>query len=69
MEELATPWKKTLIIKLLGKTLGFNMMKTKLKNIWRPGRDFDIMDVVHGFFMVNLDLDEFRTKMMEGGHG
>lgn len=35
IEEFSIPWKDALVIKLLGKTLGYNIMKTKLATVWK----------------------------------
>lgn len=31
--ELCAPWKDSLVVKLLGKSIGYNMMKEKLKKV------------------------------------
>ena len=37
LDEFATSWEKNnLLVKVLGKMLGFNMMKVKLRSMWRP---------------------------------
>lgn len=28
------PWSKTLIFKLLGRTIGYNLLATKIKELW-----------------------------------
>lgn len=50
-QELHGPWNDALVIKLLGKSIGYGMMK-----VWNLKRGFDIMDVDNGFFMVKFDL-------------
>lgn len=50
-QELRGPWNDALVIKLLGKSIGYGMMK-----VWNLKRGFDIMDVDNGFFMVKFDL-------------
>lgn len=45
IEELSLPWHDALVIKLLGKNLGFNIMKTKLAAVWKLSGAFEIMDV------------------------
>jgi hypothetical protein len=34
-QELCSPWKEALVVKLLGKNMGFNLMKDRLKKLWR----------------------------------
>ncbi|CAJ2671540.1 unnamed protein product [Trifolium pratense] len=66
-ENLCSPWKDALVVKLLGKKLGFNTMKDRLTKVWKLTSDFDIMDINNGFFMVKFDLEADRLKVMDGG--
>ena len=43
--KLLVPRKEAFIVKHLGKNLGYKLMKSKMKEIWHVGGDFDIMDV------------------------
>lgn len=45
MEELSLPYKGCLIVKLLGKSIGYNMMKTRLERVWKLTGGFDLMEV------------------------
>lgn len=65
--DLCAPWKDSLVIKLLGKTVGYNMMKDKLKKVWKPAGCFDIVDVDNGFYMVKFDMEVDREKALSGG--
>ena len=51
-QELCTPWKDGLVVKLLGKSLGYNTMKDRLYNVWKTQGGFEIMDNDNGFYMV-----------------
>lgn len=66
-QELCTPWKEALVIKLLGKTIGYNTMKDRLKRVWRIQGGYDIMDIDNGYFMVKFDLAEDRERALSGG--
>jgi len=32
---LCIPWKDALVVKILGKNLGYNIMKGRLQNLWK----------------------------------
>lgn len=66
-KELCNPWKDSLVIKLLGKSIGYNMMKDKLKKVWKPAGGFDILDVDNGFYMVKFDMPADREKALSDG--
>lgn len=66
-QELCNPWQDALVVKLLGKNIGYNIMKDRLKRIWHLSGGFDIMDIDNSFFMVKFDLPEDREKVISGG--
>ncbi|XP_045798039.1 uncharacterized protein LOC123892283 [Trifolium pratense] len=66
-EGLDAPLKDALVVKLLGKNIGFHLMKERLQKIWRLNAGFDIMNIGNGFFMVKLDSIDDRTRIMDGG--
>ena len=66
-EELRAPWKDALIVKLLGKEVGFITMRDRLKKVWKSSGGFDMMDLGYGFFLVKFDRDQDRPKVVEGG--
>lgn len=48
-EQLYMPWKNCLIMKLLGKNVGFLTMREKLKFVWKLEGGFKLMGVTHGY--------------------
>ncbi|XP_045804092.1 uncharacterized protein LOC123897478 [Trifolium pratense] len=66
-QELCNPWKEALVVKLLGKNVGFNMMKDRLQKLWRLTGGFEIMNVDNGFYMVKCELLADREKIMSAG--
>src|ERR1044072_1455398 len=67
ISEMCGPWEKAQVVGMLGKKLGYRTMKSKFAYIWRLTADFDLLDVVNGFYMVKFDLKEDKEKVMEGG--
>lgn len=56
-----------LVVKLLGKSLGYNTMKERLQKIWKLQGGFDIMDNDNGFYMVKFDQAADKEKVITGG--
>lgn len=54
-EELCEPWRDALVIKLLGKSVGYKIMKERAAKLWKLQASFEIRDMGHGFFMVKFD--------------
>ncbi|XP_057432162.1 uncharacterized protein LOC130724913 [Lotus japonicus] len=67
IDGMCSPWKDALVVGLLGKKLGYRIMKTRLSNIWQLTGEFDLLDVDNGFYMVKFDRPEDRKKVMDGG--
>ncbi|PNX59710.1 hypothetical protein L195_g051557, partial [Trifolium pratense] len=67
IEELSVPWKDALVIKLLGKNLGYNTMKNKLESVWNLKGGIDLMNVGNAFYMVKFDGVEDKNKVVNGG--
>lgn len=64
--DLCYPWGDSLIIKLLGKNIGYTQMNSRLSALWKLNGGFDLMDVGHGFFMAKFDQENDRQKVMDG---
>lgn len=66
-QELCYPWQDALDVKLLGKKVGYNVMKDRLKKLWKQSGGLDIMDVDNGYYMVKFDLAQDQELAMTGG--
>ena len=66
-DELSAPWEDALVVKLLGKDVGFLTMRDRLKKLWQPSGGFDIIDLGFGFFLIKFDNGDDRGKAVEGG--
>ncbi|PNX81511.1 hypothetical protein L195_g037532, partial [Trifolium pratense] len=67
IEDLSIPWKDALVVKLLGKNLGYNHMKKKLENVWNLIGGFELMAVSNSFYMVKFNCEEDKNKVINGG--
>ena len=59
-------WSKAIIIKLVGRTVGFSYLQSKLIQLWKPLGRMDCIDLTYGFFLVIFyskeDLDNVIKK-------
>lgn len=67
IENLSSPWKEALVVKVLGKSLGYALMRKKLQVLWKPKEGFEIFDVDHGVLMVKFDLSADKDNVLTGG--
>ncbi|XP_050259267.1 uncharacterized protein LOC126704310 [Quercus robur] len=61
------PWSQTLIIKLYGKTVGFNFLQSKLQYLWKPIGRLDCVDLGCDFYSVRFTLKEDMDSVLEKG--
>lgn len=66
-QDLCEHWKDTSVIKLLGKNVGYIIMKDRLQRLWKPQDGFDILDVDNGYFVVTFVLQANKDKVVAGG--
>ncbi|MCH97149.1 DUF4283 domain protein, partial [Trifolium medium] len=66
-QDLCTPWKDAIVVKLLGKNLRYNTMKEHLQKVWKLQGGFEIMDNDNGFYMVKFDHAAEKEKFTTGG--
>lgn len=66
-EGLCAPWQDALVVKLLGKRLGYFTMKDKLSRLWKLSAGFDILDIGNGYYMAKFDVEGDRMKVMDEG--
>lgn len=48
------PWKQMLIIKVWGRTMGYNYLLRRLKTMWRPKEAFDLIAINNEYFLVQF---------------
>lgn len=60
-------WIKALIVKVYGKTVGYNFLKRKLHELWQPNEELNIIDLGKDFFLIDFTLSENYFKAIHGG--
>ncbi|KAH1039257.1 hypothetical protein J1N35_041000 [Gossypium stocksii] len=44
----------TIILKLLGRNIGYNVLYNCIHNLWKPAKPFHLIDITNGFFFVKF---------------
>ena len=52
-ERIRRTWKRTLIIKLLGRNIGYHLLLKKINELWKPKASVNLVAVDNGFFWHN----------------
>lgn len=66
-KKFRAPWRSALIIKVLGKSFGFQFLFRRLMAIWRPKGEFKLISLNNDFFIVRLELKEDRERILFEG--
>ena len=65
--KMAGPWQTSIILKLMGRQLGYRALQTRLAGIWRPASKKHLIDIRYGFFIMWFDiLTDYQHALMDG---
>lgn len=64
---LCGPWREALVVKFLGKMIGYPVMKDRLKKLWKLNGGFDMLDVDNGYYTVKFEQLADQKKVVSGG--
>ncbi|KAL7196593.1 hypothetical protein ACSBR1_036575 [Camellia fascicularis] len=67
LNKIRMPWKNTLIVRLLGKSIGYKMLCSRAKNIWGLIDEFNAIDLGTNYFLFKFSKLEDYTKVYTGG--
>lgn len=66
-KHLREPWLKTLIIKVWGRSVGYNYLLRRLKTLWKPTWSFDLVSLDHEYFLAKFsDEQDYMFAKYEG---
>lgn len=66
-QRLRKPWRKTLIIKLLGRKIGFKALESKISQLWAQAGVLDIVDLTDENFMVKFSAySDYELALTKG---
>ena len=58
---------RALIVKVYGRSIGFNFLQTRLLASWKLAGRLDCVDLGYGFFLTRLSLKEdFKAVLQKG---
>ncbi|KAI9072462.1 hypothetical protein K1719_045574 [Acacia pycnantha] len=66
-ERLMKPFRRTLIVKLMGRQLSYGFMVKRLRMLWARKGDIDIFDMDNEFYLVNFQQHEDYMEALIGG--
>lgn len=61
------PWHTLLIVKLLGKVLGFKALSIKVQQLWHFKGNYNIIYLGNGYFLLKFQKKAYYNHVLEGG--
>ena len=60
-------WLNALIVKVVGKTLGYQYILSRIMTIWKPSGRLDCVDLEDDFFLVRFSLKVDYERVLRDG--
>ncbi|KAL4325050.1 hypothetical protein GQ457_11G008270 [Hibiscus cannabinus] len=57
----------TVVVKLLGRRIGYNTLRTRLLDLWKPFEAFRLMDIENDYFLVTFKSNSDFSNAVSGG--
>lgn len=65
--KLCRKWRRTLIIKVLGKVMGYKFLYDKIQKLWNPKGAMEMIDIPNNFYVVRFSDDKDLNYALEEG--
>ncbi|CAL1413661.1 unnamed protein product [Linum trigynum] len=66
-ERLCIPWKRTLVVRLLGRSISYQYLSSHIRWKWKPSGTVDILDLNNATFLVNFSNEHDYLHALTGG--
>lgn len=66
-KRLSRPWKNAKIVKLLGRSIGYNILLRKLQSLWQPKGQMTVVDLGEDFYLVKFWIEDDLSFVLHGG--
>lgn len=67
LEAMNGLWKKCMIVKVLGRNVSVSALNRRLRDLWKPMGEMQIMDLPRKFFMIRFAAEEEYINALTGG--
>ncbi|XP_075650818.1 uncharacterized protein LOC142621440 [Castanea sativa] len=66
-QRIRAPWSKALIVKVYGRTVGYNFLHAKILALWKPVGRIDCIDLGKDFFLIRFLVKEDHDVVLKNG--
>ena len=67
ISHIRAPWSKALIVKVFGRSVGYNYLTFKLNDLWKLVARMDCVDLSKDFFLIKFSDEADYDKVLRGG--
>lgn len=64
-QRIHAPWSKALIVKVYGRTVGYNFLHAKILSLWNPIGRIDCIDLGKDFFLIRFSVKEDHDVVLK----
>ncbi|KAJ8774516.1 hypothetical protein K2173_016962 [Erythroxylum novogranatense] len=61
------PWRNALIVKLLGRALGYSALANRIPHLWQLKGAYKVTDLAHDYFIIRFQKQSDYEHVLEGG--
>ena len=66
-DKLIKPWQNSVVVKLLGRNIGYKVLCNRLKVMWHQIHDFSVIDLENNYFLIRLKSPEDAVYALTEG--
>ena len=66
-KQIRAKWAFALIVKVVGRTVGFHFLRNRVMSLWKPAGRLDCVDLGKDFFLMRFGLVEDYNNVLNGG--
>ncbi|XP_015387989.1 uncharacterized protein LOC107177927 [Citrus sinensis] len=66
-EKLVKPWQNFVVVKLLGRNIGYKVLCSRLKVMWHMISDFSVIDLENNYYLIQLNSSEDAVYALTEG--
>ncbi|KAH9762495.1 DUF4283 domain-containing protein [Citrus sinensis] len=65
--QLVKPWQSTVVVKLLGRSIGYKVLCNRLEALWNMSHGFFVIDLENNYFLVRFKRDSNAQHVLTQG--
>ncbi|PHU20266.1 hypothetical protein BC332_11417 [Capsicum chinense] len=66
-ERIYLPWRNLVTVKLMGRKISYQLLRSKIMELWKLSEPLTLINLGHGFYTAKLNKEESKTTTLHGG--